>query len=344
MQPKELTTRLINASDAIAWKTCRRRAWYDFRQPDAGMAPDPFELLIMEAGMDHEQSVLMGLGDYQTAQDETHTAELIAARTPLIYQPKFQDKELSVVAQPDFLFLEDEGYRAGDAKLARSMKDKPDLRIQLAVYQRVLKTELSTKALLAEGNFEFINEKDLKNSDAFLADMKELATADRPDAHFGASRCNGCPYRQTCVPEFRANGDLGQNYFVDARAIPHLQAAGISTLSDLALANPETLPDVPYFKGEKKSKAVLHAQSVIDGKIIVRSTPTRITGTPIHFDIETNPLAAESSEEVYLWGFLPPPYEPQDFEHLWHDGGAEKRPKCLAAVSWKGSQPKTKIL
>ncbi|MEM7432776.1 MAG: TM0106 family RecB-like putative nuclease [Pseudomonadota bacterium] len=323
MQPKESTTRLTNASDAIAWKSCRRRAWFELREPEQAIAPDPFEQLIMHAGMEHERAVLERLGDHKTAMDEAHTADLMAARTPLIYQPKFQDVELSVVAQPDFLFLEKEGYRAGDAKLAQSMKTKLDLRIQLAVYQRVLGTDLPTMALLADDKPEYIGEKDLKNADEFLADMKELAIAKRPNAHYGASRCNVCPYRRVCVPEFCAAGDLGQNYFVDVRAIPRLRSAGVSTLSELASSDPDTLPDVPYFKGEKKSNAVLHAQALINQQLVVRSNPTRIAGPAIHFDIETNPLAAESAEEVYLWGFLTPPYEPEHFEYIWHDGGAE---------------------
>ena len=111
----------------------------------------------------------------------------MAAQVPLIYQPKFQDDKLGVVAQPDFLILEDEGYRAVDAKLARSMKDKPEVRIQLAVYQQVLKSELHTKALLGGGESELISDKDLSRADKFLVDMKELATSERPVAHYGAT-------------------------------------------------------------------------------------------------------------------------------------------------------------
>lgn len=74
-----------------------------------------------------------------------------------------------------------------------------------------------------------ISAKDLDKADEFLADMKTLAAADRPTEHFGASKCGACPYQASCVPEFKAEEDLGQNYFVDSRAIPHLESLGIST-------------------------------------------------------------------------------------------------------------------
>jgi len=315
--------RPANASDAKSWKSCRRHAWYDLREPDFRLAPDPFEQLILQAGMQHERSVLSTLGEYQTASDESHTAELMAAQVPLIYQPKFQDDELGVVAQPDFLILEDEGYRAVDAKLAQSMKDKPEVRIQLAVYQKVLKSELHARALLGGCESELISDKDLSRADEFLVDMKELATSDRPVTHYGATRCKACPYREICIPEFQTAEDLGQNYFVDVRAIPRIQEAGVSTLSQLLARDPDTLPDVPYFKGEKKHKAVLHADALLNQKVIVLSASAPIDGTPIHFDIETNPLAADGQEEVYLWGFLPPPYENESFEYVWHDGGPD---------------------
>ncbi len=153
--------------------------------------------------------------------------------------------------------------------------------------------------------------------------MKELATLERPLAHYGATRCKACPYRDLCIPEFQAAGDLGQNYFVDVRAIPRLRDVGVSTLSDLQASDADGLPDVPYFKGEKKHKAILHADALLNQKIIVLSKPAPIEGTPIHFDIETNPLCADSLEEVYLWGFLPPPFGNDDFEYVWHDGGAD---------------------
>ncbi|MGB5410300.1 MAG: TM0106 family RecB-like putative nuclease [Woeseiaceae bacterium] len=323
MNTRRPSTRLTNASDAIAWQSCRRRAWFDLRESELALAPDDFERLIMQAGMEHERAVLANLGDYEAASDEAHTTELILAKTPVIYQPKFRDDALRVVAQPDFLFLEEEGYRAADAKLARSLDGKTDVRIQLAVYQRVISSNLSTRALLGGGETELISVKDLDRADEFLADMALLAETDRPQAHFGATKCGACPYRNVCVPEFQAAGDLGQNYFIDGRAIPWLIEAGVHTLRDLATCTADSLPDVPYFKGQKKSKAVSHAKALLTGALEIVSPLAPLPGTPVHFDIETNPLADHGQEEVYLWGFLLPPYSPTDFQYIWHDGGAD---------------------
>lgn len=272
---------------------------------------------------EHEREVLTSLGEPTEALDEEHTTELIAARVPVIYQPKVLDKTLGVITQPDFLFSEPAGYRAAGATLARSIENKLDLRIQLAVYLKVLKTDLPTKALLGNGESVLNWLKDLVKAGEFLADIKHLAGTSRPEVHFGSSRCNACPYRERCVPEFQATGDLGQNYFIDVRAIRHLEALGIYTLADLAGLVVEAIPDVPYLKGDKIASAVLQAQAFLELRPVVCTEPPRVEGTPIHFDIETNPLAVESDGEVYLWGFLVPPYEKDDFEYVWHDVGAE---------------------
>lgn len=312
-----------NASAAIAWKACHRRAWYDMHDPGSAEPPDKFNQLIMQAGIEHERAVLATLDSYTKARDEVHTAQLMESHTPIIYQPKFRDDTLGVVAQPDFLFLEADGYRAADAKLAGSIKDKPGLRIQLAVYQRVLRSDLPAKALLGNGEEALIGAKDLDRADEFIASMKHLADSPRPEVHFGNTKCSLCAYRSICIPEFQANGDLGQNYFLRAEPISHLRARGIHTLADLAKQDPEALPEVPHLKGDTRRLAVLHAKALVTGNLIVLEDPAPIPGTPIHFDIESKPQSKGSPEEVYLWGFLMPPYAKEDFEYVWHDGGAD---------------------
>jgi len=315
--------RLTNASDAISWKSCRRRAWYDLREVQPRQPPDAFAQLLMHDGIEHERAVLSSIGPYTEARDEHHTAELMAARTAVIYQPIFRNESLGVVAQPDFLLLESEGYRAADAKLSTSLKKKIDLRIQLAVYQKVLDTDLLTKALLGNGTEAYIQPKDLDLAGEFLTDMQQLAQANRPSAHYGRTKCEACPYSDTCVPEFKAEQDLGLNSFIKSPSIPHLQALGLVTLVELAEADPNAIPDGPSFKGDTIPNAVTHAKSLLTRKPILLSESQRFAGTPIHFDIETNPRATESSNEVYLWGFLMPPYDKNDFEYVWHDGGLE---------------------
>lgn len=331
------------ASDAINWWACHRRVWFDLHHPERAAPPDAFEKLIMQAGIDHERAVLSALGPCKRPHTETETAALMRERAPLIYQPRVADPEHRVVARPDFLILEQGGYRAADAKLARSLKDKPGARVQLAVYQKLLGTTLSTQALLADGHTEFTSEKDLERADEFLRDLQALTHSEMPPAHFSASRCKACAYRNTCIPQFQRDSDLGLNYFVDSRAIPHLNRAGVQSLGDLANRDPASLPDMPYLRGTTKSRAVLHAKALLDGELRLQASPAPIAGTAIHFDIETNPLASDAPEEVYLWGFLPPPYRPEDFEFVWHDGGADNDQRCWQQFLAHASQLRERI-
>lgn len=50
---------LIKPSDAKSWSLCKRRVWLDNKiELDAQPAIDPFEQLIIEKGLAHEQAVL----------------------------------------------------------------------------------------------------------------------------------------------------------------------------------------------------------------------------------------------------------------------------------------------
>jgi len=107
--------------------------------------------------------------------------------------------------------------------------------------------------------------------------------------------------------------------------VPHLEAAGIDTISRLAASNPDDIPDVPYLKGAKKSRAVSQAKSWFDGKVYQTGEVVLPKGQWVHFDIEDNPLTASGEKHVYLWGFLVPDYGDEAFEAVWTDHDSEDR-------------------
>ncbi len=50
---------------------------------------------------------------------------------------------------------------------------------------------------------------------------------------------------------------------------------------------------MPHLKGaDKKRRAVLQARSQLTGEVFILEPPQLPTGTWVHFDVETNPLAA----------------------------------------------------
>lgn len=316
------TTIFFNAGDAIAWASCRRRVWYDYHRPDGFIEKeDPFEALMQEKGLVHEQNIVDQLGPMETAASAKHTQELMHRRTPLIYQGLLVDEDLGVFCRPDFLRLEGDEYRAEDAKYASKIHDKPGQLAQLGCYDIVLGSTHRARAILIDGESYELEDKHIKKAKTFIEDMSVLVSqGDRPAANFVESKCKACPYKDVCVPEFKQNNNLGLNYFVDNRALPGLAEKGIRDLKDMAKANPDVFDDVPYMKrAEKRRNAVLQAQSLLERRVI-RLTKTKLPqGQSIHFDVETYPFGADGKEIVYLWGMLVPPYGPEDFEYVWAD-------------------------
>ncbi len=260
------------------------------------------------------------------AKDTEHTRWLIEDRTPAIYQPQFIDEEIDIEGRPDFLLQQDNGaYRVADAKLARSLKKHPEIRIQVALYRMLTRSDLDALVYLGNGYTETFGDEANKERVAFLSSIRDiLSQGNPPDVHFGESKCSACPYDSICRPGFIESDALTLVYGLDARSVPGLVEQGINTMTKLASADPSAIHDVPYLKGEKKSRAVLQAQSQLSGEVKCVERPNLPDGTWVHFDVETNPLSTHFDEEVYLWGFLTPPYEKDNFEHVWSNGGPDE--------------------
>lgn len=316
----------ISAGDAKSWQLCHRRVWFD-HNPPAGLSgeEDAFDLLVQQAGDQHEQRIKAQLAERGTvveAESVAHTQALMAAATPVIYQPCAQDESLRVVGKPDFLLLTESGaYQVADAKLALSMKGRNDLQIQLGLYRRLFASRLPAMVYLGNGDVAEVDESSDAKVDLFLASMQHLLAQDEPpSAHFGYSKCGACPYREICVPGFEAEGDLPLLYGLDPRAVPGLQQQGIYRVSDLAQADPSALLDAPYFKGAaKKQRLVKQARCYLSGEFEIIAPFELPQGTWIHFDVEANPLPV-TGNEVYLWGLLEPPYGDDSFQYTWSDG------------------------
>ena len=320
----------IVASDVVPYAHCARRLWYDHNPPPGEMvAPDdPFDLLIAEMGLAHEQRVLEQLSatnEVVEARSAQHTAELMAGGAPIIFQAELFDDADDLFGKPDFLIRQDDGhYQAADAKLARSV-DK-EIGIQLAFYRRLLGNDHPGLVFLGNGDLGEVGLDHNKHLNQFIAEARNvLGTPDRPEVRYSASKCGACPYNDVCYPGFQEKDELSLLYGVDGRSVHHLEAAGIETIDDLAAADPNAVPNVPYLKDDKKHRAVLQAQAWKSGEIIQRNPVTLPQGTWVHFDIEVNPLTSDGAEHVYLWGFLEPPYTAESFEYIWTDSEADDR-------------------
>lgn len=329
---------MIQASDARSWSHCPRRAWYDHRPPpDLIVGATPFDVLLAEAGQAHEAGIRAKLGGGVRAKSPAHTAALMAEGVPLIYQPAFEDHELGLEGRPDFLIRTPDGdYQVADAKLATRLDDHPEISLQLALYRRLVGTGLPALVYTGTGDVIAVpSDADLQ-AERFLNEFHaSLTCTDPPVTHFSETKCSSCPYDAVCRPAFEQAGELTMVFGVHARAAEGLRDSGIRTMTELAAVDPEKLPDVPHLKGtDKKRRAVLQARSQLTGEVFVLEPPQLSTGTWVHFDVESNPLAETPGGEVYLWGFLPPPYSPASYQRIWSDGGpAEDERAWLAFLS-----------
>lgn len=317
-------SRYLHPSSAVSWKECPRKVWYEYHPPaETSAERDPFDALIAQRGLAHEEEVRRAIGAEELGIDARHTRELMAQGVPAIYQPVLRDDELKIDGRPDFLIRSPSGeYQAGDAKLALSLRNHKEIALQLAVYRKLLGGKEPAIAYLGRGNQALVGEEYAADAEKFLASLRAIVDgAEPPRTIYGETKCKHCEFEELCVPKFLAEDELTLVYGIDGRNAPGLAAQGITTVRRLAAAEPEQLADGPHFTGlERKRRAVLQARSFLTGEVF-QLAPVKLPAGPlVHFDVESNSLGEH--REVYLWGCLPPPYGKDSFEYTWSDGSA----------------------
>ncbi|QOJ19334.1 MAG: TM0106 family RecB-like putative nuclease [Gammaproteobacteria bacterium] len=314
---------LIKPSDASAWISCIRRVWLDKHRPSVS-EPDAFNRLLSELGLEHEAVMLARLESQypiSTAVSFEHTQALMQQGAAVIYQGRLMDERQGLVGYPDFLIRHDSGhYQPADAKLSLS-ENKKSIQIQLGIYRRLLRNELPALVFLGDGRIAQLGDEVESLVDEFITGMRALLDLPQPPAvRYSHSKCRICPHAAACRPEFEAKEDISLLYGVHGQAADHLEEAGVSTISELAVQSIESIPDVPHLKGHKrKHRAILQARSFLSGEVFQLNKAVLPRGTWIHFDIEDNPLTPDRKRHVYLWGFLVPPHGRENFEYVWSD-------------------------
>ena len=316
---------LIKPSDAKSWCLCARRVWLD-NKGDLELAPieDEFEQLVIQLGIEHENTVLQRLVtklDVHTTTSVEHTRFLMAEKVQVIYQAQLLDETNGLTGYPDFLILQENGeYQPADAKLSLS-EEKKEIQIQLGVYRRMLGNKLPAIVFLGDGSEAQIGDEANTITNQFLTEMRELlANDEEPTVRYSHSKCRACPYYTHCKPKFEAKEELSLLYGIQGRAAEGLENEGIDTITKLSKTDPNIIPDIPYLKGyEKKQRAILQAKSYLTGKVFQLSSVSLPQGQWVHFDIEDNPLTGTGEKHVYLWGFLVLDYEKDNFEYVWTD-------------------------
>lgn len=321
----------INPSDVHSLKQCARRVWYEHNLPPGFETTEanPFDALVVSMGNDYEETVRLQLsatGTMVTAQSAEHTKDLMAAETPIIYQAQLVDEREEFTGYPDFLIRQADGrYQAADAKLARSVKE--GIAVQLGFYRRLLGNGLPALAYLGTGDVVEIGDETNPDVNEYIIGIRSvLSETEPPLVRYSETKCKACSFYEVCKPDFVEREELTLIYGIDSRNAPGLERNGIMTISMLADADPASIPDIPYLKGpEKKQRAVLQAKAWKTGEMYKLNDIALPGGTWVHFDIEANPLTKNCEDHVYLWGFLKPGYDKNDFDYVWTDSQDDDR-------------------
>lgn len=322
-------TPLIKPSDAKSWSLCARRVWLDNKgEFEQSPIEDEFEQLVIRLGLEHEDDVLQRLSstlEVHTVTSPEDTKRLMADGVQVIYQAQLLDCENGFTGYPDFLIRHEGGeYQPADAKLSLN-EEKKEIQVQLGFYRRMLGSQLPAIVFLGDGSEALIGDEANVITNQFVTEMRELLTSDEePKVRYSHSKCRVCPYYTYCKPAFEAKEELSLLYGIQGLAASGLEAEGISTITQLASADPTAIPDIPYLKGyEKKQRAVLQAKSYMTGKVYKLRPVSLPEGQWVHFDIEDNPLTGSGEKHVYLWGFLVSDYGHDNFEYVWTDHSTE---------------------
>ncbi len=314
--------------------------------------------LVRAKGFEHEATVLAVLEavhgpaaaiavDAPSDQRVALTLTAIKEGAPLIYQGAFANDRWT--GFPDFLIRTEKAldgswlHQPEDAKLAR--KAKAEYVLQLGVYAQLLKDAaqipIAGGAIYVGGGGE-PEHFDLSRTEHITARLmrKFEAFADlnvRDTKPVRCAACAQCPFAPRCEGEWRAADSPVFVAGIRADQMVKLEAAGVTTLSQLAQMDPMT--PVGGIGREAFSKIVSQARlqkaGAERGEHIVELLPVEpgrgftLLPSPaagdLFFDIEGDPLYPEGLEYLLgLWGPLGPGGE-DIFHPIWaHDHAAEK--------------------
>lgn len=316
---------IIKPSDAVAWTECDRRVWLENKGSIIqDKSENAFDKLVQDKGMEHENKILKMLREKHQVCEATSfedTKMLMADGVKVIYQAQLKNDIEGFVGYPDFLIRNKDGiYQPADAKLSLNPKKK-SIQIQLGFYRKLLGVDLPAIVYLGDSSTAEIGDEANAITETFINEMRILLAKEKePSVRYSHSKCSACPYLEHCKPGFQASEELSLIYGIQARSAKGFEKIGIKSITELANADYETLPDVPYLKGSlKKKRAVLQARSYLNNEIFNIAPINLPKGTWVHFDIEDNALTTTVDKHVYLWGFLAPINGENKFEYVWTD-------------------------
>jgi predicted RecB family nuclease len=319
------------------YQRCHRRAYLDlYGAADQQDPPSDYLLKLRQDSILHRQSSLDSFrplvqpeyprGDWFAGA--AATADLMAAGVEAIHRGVLVTHvpwgSGQLVSQPDLLIKQpgwscwgDWVYTPIDIKLGK--KPKLDYQIVAAYHAYILARVQGVwpeeSCLLLRHGQRYAVDLDrlvIKLQEVLNSCLRDLQADQAPELFISHSRCDLCQWFSRCYDRAKATKHLSLLPGVTPARYEFLKQHHLTTVADLAQANPAYLAPLPGFGEQVAEKLVHQAQAVLGDAAIPRTAPHAPHGFPLwpedlpagevelYFDIE----AAPDQNLIYLHGVL----------------------------------------
>ena len=314
----------IPAGAFLTLAECDRKVFLEHNgDPSLRLPPTPYQRWIMGQGQAFERDVVAGFDvqrpAYPAGRLETGfhaTLELMQRGVPYIYQGVLQAADL--IGLPDLLEQVDGPSRLGgwhyrpiDIKLATRVH--PEHRLQMMVYIRLLEL---IQGVRPDGSLFLRLPPDQRAPDRLyhaetvtfnetlfaekLEEVRKLIGGYEP-LPFISSTCNGCEWREHCLPIAEAAEDVSLLPGMTRQAWRGLREQGLGTLRAIAGATPKELQAIKGIGKKRARKYTTLAQAFLEERAIpFEKLMFEASQAPIFFDVESVP----GEGIIYLMGTL----------------------------------------
>ena len=310
-----LTDRLLRS-----WLRCRRRAWLDRHGDSSQRRWTAHRALQLQDQLRSFQALL--------PSRPGHGEAACAAGAPGVVGLRLGETlagGLRVEAHPPLLLREQGSSRWGEHRyrpvLARQGRRLTrDQRLQLALWGRLLQNHQQApvpSALVVAGSGAALEREVFPLGANLQSQLQEslqrlqqdLERPDPPELVNDRKKCVLCSWRSLCDREAGAIGHLSEVSGIGGKRRDLLLGLGLSTMADLAAADPDRLADQLEAHGEQHREAALalvnQAQVQVDGRprrLDAAEVLPELAEAPgvLLYDIESDPDARDD----FLHGFV----------------------------------------
>lgn len=352
-------TMRMTASD---FASCHRPTRCDLRvflrhQRAQEAEPGPYDIVLRRLGLRHERDHLATLGTFVNVtaasleEQVKKTADSIAAKVPVLYQPAFLTSEklcgtdVEIVGVPDYLIFDGDGYVIRDSKMALRIDEEnhPEILLQVQLYGWLFERNhgAAPKRLQVHaGTGEIVNirydggKSALQELERLLA-LKQLTV--EPYEPVGWSKCLGCGFTDRCWSQAEKSADVALVYCVDQNLARTLHSQGIRTRKEL-LANFDavSLSEVKRPYGDREQRVGKTAERILrfaDAMEKNQEIVLTVPAIPAHknyvmFDLEGMPPYLDELDKIYLWGMQVFGGKPSEFTYAVSGFGPDGDKEC----------------